>query len=101
MRIVSAVLKSGLSLSFLFVAGITHLRCILSMQVFICTLQSYHPDISYKPFMVDRVVLNGPYIRDLLVQEPTLLLDPAHSPLMKDLSYSLEAILYDSCMTIL
>ena len=80
MRIVSTVLERGLGLSFLFVAGMTHLRCIVHAGI--CTLQSYHPDISYKPLMVDRVVLIGPYIRDLLVQEPTLLLDAAHSPLM-------------------
>ena len=59
-------------------AGMTHLRCIVHAGI--CTLQSYHPDISYKPLMVDRVVLIGPYIRDLLVQEPTLLLDAARSP---------------------
>ena len=58
-------LESGLGLSFLFVAGITHLRCIVHADI--CTLQSYHPDISYKPLMVDRVVLIGMYIRDLLV----------------------------------
>ena len=43
---------------------------------------SKSPDISYKPLMVDRVVLIGPDMRDLLVQEPILLLDAARSPLM-------------------
>ena len=57
----------------------THLRWIVHAGI--CTLQSYYPDISYKPLMVDRVVLIGPYIRDL-VEEPTLLLDAARSPLM-------------------
>ena len=46
------------------------------MQVFV-HFNSYHPDISYKPLMVDRVVLIGPDIQGLLVQEPILLLDAA------------------------
>ena len=66
MRIVSAALESGLGLSFLFVAGMTHLRCIVHAGI--CALQSYHPDISYKPLMVDRVVLIGLDIRDQLVK---------------------------------
>ena len=45
--------------------------------------------------MVDRVALISPYIRDLLMQEPTLSLDAARSPLMYDLSYSLATMLYD------
>ena len=73
-------------------AGMTHLHCIAHAGI--CTLQSYHPDITYKPLMVDEVALIGPYIRDLLRQEPTLSLGAARSPLVYDLSYSLEAILY-------
>ena len=41
-----------------------------------------------------KVALIRPYIRDLLRQEPTLSLDAARSPLVYDLSYSLEAILH-------
>ena len=93
LRIVFAVLESGFGLSFLFVAGMTHLHCIVHASI--CTLQSCHPNISYKPLMVDRVTLISLYIRDLLMQEPTLSPDAAHSPLMYDLSYRLEAILYD------
>ena len=74
----------------------THLHCIVHAGI--CTLQSYHPNISYKPLMVDRVALIGPYIQDLLMQEPTLSLNAARSPLMYDLSYCLESIY---CMTIL
>ena len=48
-------------------AGMTHLHCIAHAGI--CTLQSYHPDIAYKPLMVDQVALIGPYIRDLLRQE--------------------------------
>ena len=72
--------------------GMTHLHCIAHAGI--CTPQSYHPDIAYKPWMADQVALIGPYIWDFLRQEPTLSLDAAPSPLMYDLSYSLEAILY-------
>ena len=44
--------------------------------------------------MADQDALIGPCNRGLLMQEPTMSLDAAHSPLMYDLSYSLEAILY-------
>ena len=36
-------------------AGMTHLHCIAHAGI--CTLQSYHPDIAYKPLMVDQVAL--------------------------------------------
>ena len=51
-------------MSFLFVAGMTHLHCIA--HVGICTLQSYHLDIAYKWLMLDWVVLVGPCIWGLL-----------------------------------
>ena len=67
------------------------LYCIA--QAGVCTLQPYQLNIAYKPLMVDQVALAGLCIRGLLMQEPTLSLDVARSPLMYDLSYSLEAIL--------
>ena len=53
---------------FLYVAGMTRLHCIA--QAGMCTLQSYHPDIAYKPLMADQDALIGPCNRGLLMQEP-------------------------------
>ena len=70
----------------------THLHCIVHAGI--CTLQSYHPNIAYEPLMLDQVALICLCIRGLLIHQPILLLNTAQSPLMYDLSYSLEAILY-------
>ena len=70
----------------------THLHCIAHASM--CTPQSHHPDMAYKPLVVDQVVLIGLCIQGLLMQEPTLLLDAACSLLMFDPSYSFDAILY-------
>ena len=78
LKFVSAVLESGHSLSYLIVAGNTHLHGAL--QEGICILKSHYPDIVYKPLMGDQVALIGQCIRGLSVQEPTLLLDAARSP---------------------